>query len=106
MNTDTRRTIAPLSGLDHPSRYPTLSLAELNLLARKIVCIDEVTFAKAHEEIESFMGGVDLGPARSSTGRTDNGASDDEKKWMLIHASQRSDSLGSPRLSYRADSSP
>lgn len=83
MNTDARRTIAPLSGLDYPSRHPTLSLAELNLLARKIAYIDQVTFAKAHEEIESFMGGVDLGPPRSSTGRTDNGASADEKKWVL-----------------------
>jgi hypothetical protein len=101
MNTDARRTITSLSELDHPRRYPTLLLAELNLLAKKIACVDEVTFAKAHEEIESFMGGVDLGPPRTSTARTDNCASDDEKKWMLIHSSERSDSMGSPRRAAR-----
>jgi hypothetical protein len=77
---DTRRKIATISG--HLRRHPSLSLGELNLLARKISSFDGVTFAKAHEQIESFMGGVDLAAPRSSTRLTDNGASADEKKWM------------------------
>jgi hypothetical protein len=58
---DTWRKIETLSG--HPRRH--LSLAELNLLARKISSVDGVTFAEAHEQIESFMGGLDLAAWRS-----------------------------------------
>jgi hypothetical protein len=39
-------------------------LAELHLLARKIARIDAVTFTVAHEQIESFMGGVNLAAPR------------------------------------------
>jgi hypothetical protein len=82
MDTDPRRMMAPLSGLDQPRRRQTLSLAELNLLARKISRVDAVTFAMAHEQIESFMGGVILSAPRSSIKRTNNGASPDTKKWI------------------------
>jgi hypothetical protein len=82
MDIDSQRTMAPLSGLDHPRRRQTLSLAELNVLARKISCVDAVTFAMAHEQIESFMGGVNLAAPRSSLKRTGDGASADERKWF------------------------
>lgn len=82
MHADSHFTMALLSGPDHPRRRQTLSLAELNRLARKISCVDAVTFAMAHEQIESFMGGVNLAAPRSSIERTGNGASADERKWF------------------------
>lgn len=82
MDTDPQRTMAPLSGLDHPRRRQPLSLAALNLLARKISRVDVVTFAMAHEQIENFMGGVNLAAPTSSIKRTNNGASANQRKWM------------------------
>ena len=82
MDTTTQRTMAPLSALDRPHSRQTLSLTELNLLARKIACVDAVTFAVAHEQIESFMGGVNLAAPRSSMIRPNNGSSVNEKKWI------------------------
>jgi hypothetical protein len=59
-----QRTMAPLFRPDRPRRSQTLSLPELHLLARKIARIDAVTFSVAHEQIESFMGGVNLAVPR------------------------------------------
>ena len=73
MQTSPRRTMASL-GPPHPCRRQTLSFAELNLLARKIAYIDAVTFAEAHEQIESFMGSVDWPAPRLSSMRTNNNA--------------------------------
>jgi hypothetical protein len=74
METAPRRTMASLSGPHPPRQRQTLSFAELNLLARKIAYVDAVTFAEAHEHIESFMGSVDRAAPRSSSMRTNNNA--------------------------------
>lgn len=73
METAPRRTMASL-GPHRPRRRQTLSFAELNLLARKIAYIDAVTFAEAHEQIESFMGSLDWAAPGSSSMRTNNNA--------------------------------
>jgi hypothetical protein len=52
------------------------------LLARKIACVDAVTYTLAHEQIESFMGGVNLAAPRSGIKRTKNGAAGNQRKWM------------------------
>jgi hypothetical protein len=74
MRTNSQQEMAPLSGLDRPPRPQSLSSSELNLLARKIFRVDRVTFAMAHEQIESFMGGVNLAAPGSGIKGLNNGA--------------------------------
>ena len=59
---DIRRKIETPFG--HSRQHSYLTLAELDLLAKKISSIDGVTLAKAHEQIENFMGSVDLAAPR------------------------------------------
>jgi hypothetical protein len=73
MDTNAQRTMTPVQ--NHPRRNQPLSLVQLNVLARKISRVDAVTFAMAHEQIENFMGGVNLATPGSSIHRTNNGAS-------------------------------
>jgi hypothetical protein len=91
MRTNSQRAMAPLSGLDRPPRPRSLSSSELNLLARKISRIDRVTFAIAHEQIESFMGGVNLAAPRSGIKGLNHGALPARRDGWRIHISSHSD---------------
>jgi hypothetical protein len=85
MHTNSQRVMATLSVLDHPPRPQSLSSSELNLLARKISRVDRVTFAMAHEQIERFMGGVNLAAPRSGIKGLNNGALPARRDGWRIH---------------------
>ena len=85
MHTNSQRVMATLSVLDHPPRPQFLSSSELNLLARKISRIDRVTFAIAHEQIEGFMGGVNLAAPRSGIKGLNHGALPARRDGWRVH---------------------
>ena len=85
MHTNSQRVMATLSVLDHPPRPQSLSSSELNLLARKISRVDRVTFATAHEQIESFMGGVNLAAPRSGIKGLNHGALPARRDGWRVH---------------------